>query len=114
MAIDLNLPLEVRVMPTVREADGLAMSSRNALLTPAHRQAAPAIRRALLELDATFAGGETAAGGLEERLRRKLAAIPGARIDYAEVRDPSRSNAARRPRGPVTWSRSRSSWEMFG
>jgi pantoate--beta-alanine ligase len=81
---DLNVPVEVKVEPTVREADGLAMSSRNRYLSPAERAAAPAINRALRRVrdDA-----ERDVAMLEARLRAELEAIPGARVDYARIVD---------------------------
>lgn len=84
MVRDLNVPVEVRVEPTVREADGLAMSSRNRYLSPAERAVAPAIYAALLGL---FESGQRDVATLEARLRGALEAIPGARVEYARVVD---------------------------
>lgn len=81
---DLNVPVEVRVEPTVRETDGLAMSSRNRYLSAAERAAAPAIYRAL---QAVRGRGERDVSALEAGLRRELAMIPGARVDYARILD---------------------------
>jgi pantoate--beta-alanine ligase len=86
MVRDLNVPVEVKVEPTVREADGLAMSSRNRYLSPADRAAAPAIYRGLLAVR-DRAAAERDAGTLEAGLRAELAAIPGTRVDYARVVD---------------------------
>ncbi len=85
MAADLDFPVRVEVLPTVREADGLAMSSRNAYLDPAERERATAIFRALL-----VAAGGTRAGSLEgglEAAREELRAA-GIEPDYLEARDP--------------------------
>ncbi len=84
MVRDLNVPVVVRIEPTVREADGLALSSRNRYLSTAERAAAPAIYRALVGVrdDA-----ERDVAAMESRLRAELGAIPGAQLDYAMVVD---------------------------
>jgi pantoate--beta-alanine ligase len=87
MVRDLNVPVEIRVEPTVREPDGLAMSSRNRYLSPAERAAAPAIYRALQHAKARALAGEIDVARLESALAAELAAIPGARVDYARVLD---------------------------
>jgi pantoate--beta-alanine ligase len=87
MVRDLNVPVDVRVEPTVREADGLAMSSRNRYLSPAERAAAPGIHRALRNAAARAQAGEADVSVLEAELAAELAAIPGARVDYARVLD---------------------------
>src|SRR4051795_7359441 len=76
MALDLALPTEVVALPTVREADGLAMSSRNARLSPEARRAAPVLRRALLAARDCSAAGEMSADVLREEMRRLLVAEP--------------------------------------
>lgn len=87
MVRDLGVPVRVRPCPIVREPDDLAMSSRNVLLSPAHRAQAPAVRRALLEAARLVRSGEKRG----ERVRRALAAAlrraPDARVDYAEIVD---------------------------
>lgn len=87
MVRDLNVPVEVRVEPTVREADGLAMSSRNRYLSPAERALAPAIYKALLNVKQRAAAGEIDVARLESALAAELSAIPGARVDYARILD---------------------------
>ncbi len=87
MVRDLNVPVEVRVEPTVREADGLAMSSRNRYLSPTERATAPAIYRALQNTKARALGGEIDVARLESALAAELAAIPEARVDYARILD---------------------------
>jgi pantoate--beta-alanine ligase len=87
MVRDLNVPVEVRVEPTVREPDGLAMSSRNRYLSPAERELAPAIYRALRGAKSRAAAGEIDVARLESSLAAELAAIPGARVDYARILD---------------------------
>jgi pantoate--beta-alanine ligase len=77
---DLNLPLEIRVVATVRDADGLALSSRNALLSAAERQAALALPRALeAGLEAHRAGGDA------EATARRALLEAGVHVDYVAV-----------------------------
>ncbi len=87
MAKDLHHEVAVAGCPTVREKDGLALSSRNAYLTPEERRAAPVLYRALREAKAGFRSGEKDAGRLVERVRRTIAAEPLVRIDYIEAVD---------------------------
>ena len=88
MALDLALPTEVIGCPTVREPDGLALSSRNVHLSPAERAAAPILRRALLEARACWESGERSAEALRAAMREALAREPLARVDYVSVADP--------------------------
>jgi pantoate--beta-alanine ligase len=88
MARDLNLPAEVVVAPTVREADGLALSSRNSYLTPEQRAVAPAIYRGLSAAKALFDGGERDAEALRRAIRAAIEAEPQMSIDYVSVADP--------------------------
>ena len=87
MVADLNVPGRIEVAPTVREADGLAMSSRNAYLSPDDRAVAPRIHAALLAVRDRVAEGEVDVARLESALHAALAAITGARVDYASVVD---------------------------
>lgn len=86
MARDLNLPLEVVGAPTVREADGLAMSSRNAYLSPEQRRIAPAIHRAIVGVAASVRGGGDAADACT-KAAETLLAEGFAKVDYVAVRD---------------------------
>jgi pantoate--beta-alanine ligase len=88
LVADLDLPVEIVVAPTVREADGLALSSRNSYLTPEQRAAAPAIFRALTTAQALFDAGERDAEALRQAMRATLGAEPDLRIDYVSVADP--------------------------
>lgn len=82
---DLNLPVAIRACPTVREADGLALSSRNAYLTDEERRRAPALYAALAEAAAAIAAGGEPEVALA-RARKRLDAA-GFAIDYVELRD---------------------------
>lgn len=88
MNADLNLGVELTAMPTVREPDGLAMSSRNAYLSPEQRRAAPVLYAALQAAQELYAGGERQAPAIREAMQRVLAAEPLARPDYVSVADP--------------------------
>jgi pantoate--beta-alanine ligase len=88
MTRDLDLPVEVVIAPTVREPDGVALSSRNAYLTAEDRARATVLFRALSEASARFAAGEHDAEALREAMRRTIAAEPAIEIDYVSVADP--------------------------
>ena len=87
---DLDLPVEIVAGPTVREADGLALSSRNAYLSPDERQQAPVIHRALsLVADGIARGSYRHADEARRDLAEEISTAPLARIDYVEVVDSS-------------------------
>jgi len=88
MAQDLNLGTDVVGRPIVREKDGLALSSRNAYLSPEERQQALGLWRALSQARARFAAGERDVAALE-RVASEVLDQHGLRADYAEVRDPA-------------------------
>jgi pantoate--beta-alanine ligase len=88
LAVDLDFPLDVVVCPIVREADGLAMSSRNAYLDPLSRERAVALSRALAAARQRFADGERDAAALLGAARAVLDAAPGVTIEYLALVDP--------------------------
>jgi pantoate--beta-alanine ligase len=87
MATDLALPTEVVVCPTVREADGLAMSSRNARLSPPARAAAPVLHQALSTARDRYVAGERSGDALRDVMLETLAQEPLAEVDYVSVAD---------------------------
>ncbi len=87
MVADLSMPVDVVGCETVREADGLAMSSRNAYLSAEERGAAPVVHRALRAGAATVLAGETDPARVRTTMARIVAAEPRAELDYAEVVD---------------------------
>lgn len=88
MLADLDLPVEMLVVPTVREPDGLARSSRNAYLSADERARATALSRALAAAVAAFRGGVRDAAAVEAAARDVLAAVPGVQPDYVAVVEP--------------------------
>ncbi len=89
MVADLNFNLEIIIGPTVREVDGLAMSSRNMQLTPEQRKAAVILNRALTKAAESIRAGERDAGAIREQMRATIAGEPLARIDYVSAADPT-------------------------
>ncbi|MCS7306058.1 MAG: pantoate--beta-alanine ligase [Thermoguttaceae bacterium] len=101
MVADLNVPVEIRVCPTVREPDGLAMSSRNRYLGPESRQKATILWRALCEAKQLVAAGQKDTAVLAAHLRSMIAAVPGAQIDYVAFVDPQTLSPVRQVDRPV-------------
>jgi pantoate--beta-alanine ligase len=85
---DLNLGARVIVYPTVREADGLALSSRNMYLTAAQRRAAPVLFQALLAGRAAIRAGVRSGAGIRQTMRRVVGQESLAEVDYLAVCDP--------------------------
>ena len=88
MVADLNMDLEIVPCATVREPDGLAMSSRNKYLSPEERQQATCLREALSRAQELAAGGERRAAALIEAMTDVIQARPAAKIDYVEIVHP--------------------------
>jgi pantoate--beta-alanine ligase len=88
MVRDLNFPVRIVVCPTVREKDGLAMSSRNAYLDPQHRRQALALYRSLTRVQTLADTGERDAAKLIQAGKQVMAEEPGVRLDYFEIVDP--------------------------
>jgi len=84
---DLNLSVRVMIEPTVREPDGLALSSRNRYLSPDERTRAVCLRRALTAAEARLTSGERSTGVLREAIERELANGTPTAIDYVAVLD---------------------------
>ncbi|MDQ7092813.1 pantoate--beta-alanine ligase [Desulfosporosinus sp. PR] len=87
MVSDLNLPLEVRGVPIVREEDGLALSSRNVFLSAEQRQEALILSRSLREAEGLIKNGERSAREIEEFIRKTISRESQGLVDYIEVRD---------------------------
>jgi pantoate--beta-alanine ligase len=104
MAIDLALPTDVIACPTVREPDGLALSSRNAHLSAAERAAAPVLRRALLAGRAAWEGGERSGDAIRDAMAVALAREPLARPEYVSVADTATLSELERIDGPALLS----------
>jgi pantoate--beta-alanine ligase len=85
MVRDLNVPVEIVACPIVREADGLAMSSRNAYLDPQQRKQALVLQRALMRVKRLWEAGERDAGKLLAEGREEVAAERSIRLDYFEI-----------------------------
>jgi len=85
---DLNFPVQIIVCPIVREPDGLALSSRNAYLTPEERRAATVLYRSLHQTEARYRAGERSGKALRRVLLECLASESLVRVDYAAVVDP--------------------------
>lgn len=88
MVQDLAIDVSLRVLPIVRESDGLALSGRNALLSPPERQAAPLLHQALVAGKALIEQGERRREIIEQEMARVLASSPLVRPEYATVCNP--------------------------
>ncbi len=87
MVKDLNFPVEIVACPTIRDADGLALSSRNRYLVPEARQAALSLYRGLMRASNLAKSGETKAQTLESAVADEIRSEPLAQLEYAELRD---------------------------
>ncbi len=88
MCRDLNVPVEIRVCPIVREPDGLALSSRNVYLSEDDRQKALRLSQALGMARERLTAGERDVAAVMRAMREHLEAVPGVRVDYATIADP--------------------------
>jgi pantoate--beta-alanine ligase len=96
MVRDLNMDVEMVVCPTVREADGLAMGSRNMYLSKEERQSATSLYRALQAAEELFREGEQDTSVLRDKMREVMEAAPHTRVDYAEISHPRTLEALER------------------
>jgi pantoate--beta-alanine ligase len=101
MVRDLDVPTAVVVGPTVREPDGLALSSRNRYLGPAERRHATVLFEALSEVRRRVETGERDATALRRYMVERISATPGARLDYAEIVDADTLRPIERLTGPA-------------
>jgi pantoate--beta-alanine ligase len=101
MVRDLNFDVDIVGGPIVREEDGLAMSSRNAYLTPGERAQALCLNRSLAEAEAAVKRGETDPARIIAAARDRIAAEPDAEIDYVELVDPESLEPVSAIRGPA-------------
>lgn len=101
MVADLNFPIRIVGVPTVRESDGLAMSSRNKYLKPEERKAAPILYGALQHAASRIASGERDGAKVRQDGLDQLAASPLIRVDYFEIVDPLELQPVTDIRGPV-------------
>jgi pantoate--beta-alanine ligase len=98
---DFNLPVEIVGVPTVREPDGLALSSRNERLDACERALAPVLHQALRAADEAIRGGERSAAAVKSRASAVVPADPKLRLEYLEVVDPGTMQPVDRIDGPV-------------
>jgi pantoate--beta-alanine ligase len=101
LVADLDVPVQIRPCPIVREADGLALSSRNAYLSAEERRAAPVLFRALEAAESRWRAGERDGDTLRRAMAATLATEPRVRVDYASVADPETFREVEAAAGPV-------------
>jgi pantoate--beta-alanine ligase len=101
MVRDLNFPVELDAHPTVREPDGLAMSSRNSYLTPEERSQASIIYETFLSAEQKIRDGMASSAKLLDWMKQKIQSAPLANIDYVTVVDPGTLEPLRQLRAPL-------------
>jgi pantoate--beta-alanine ligase len=102
MVADLNVPIEVRVCPIVREPDGLAMSSRNRYLTPDERRRALVLSRSLRLAEELIAGGERNVGVIRQQMTRQIEQVGGVDTQYVAFVADGTTSPVERIDGPTT------------
>jgi pantoate--beta-alanine ligase len=101
LVADFNVPVEIVGVPTVREPDGLALSSRNRLLAPSERESAVALYRALVEADRQISAGVADVNAVKAKAVSLIPIEPGLRLEYLEVVDPEDMQPVSQIVGPV-------------
>jgi len=101
LVADFNLPVAIVGVPTVREADGLAISSRNVHLSPDERRLAPALYRALCEVRDQIAAGVVDPSVTKASALKRIPKDPGVRLEYLEIVNPEDMQPVERISGPV-------------
>jgi pantoate--beta-alanine ligase len=101
MVRDLNLPVGLQICPTVRELDGLALSSRNQYLDAEQRRNAPILYKALQEAEQLILKGERSTAEIEKHITARIASTPGAVLDYVAAVDSDRFEPIQRIEGDV-------------
>jgi pantoate--beta-alanine ligase len=101
LVADLSVPVEIVGVATVRDTDGLALSSRNQLLGPEERRQAPALYRALGAAARLVASGEADSARIRETALREIPGEPGVKVEYLEVVDPHGLQPVARVEAPV-------------
>ena len=89
MCLDLNIPVEIKTCPIIRDTDGLALSSRNAYLSAEEREAGLSLSRALRLAEEKIAAGETDIAQIKASMQQLLNATPLLKLDYATIVDPT-------------------------
>ena len=101
MCRDLHVPTEIRSCPTVRDEDGLALSSRNQYLSPEERQSALALWKSLTLARERLSAGETDLAAVRREMRAVLEGTPGVRVDYVTIADPETLAELSRPQSQM-------------
>jgi pantoate--beta-alanine ligase len=102
MVTDLNVPMELRICPIIREPDGLAMSSRNAYLSPDERARALSLSRALRRADELVRGGETSVATIDRAMRDVIEQTGGVDVQYIAFLADGTVTPVREITGPTT------------
>lgn len=101
LVLDLNVPVQIVGVPTVREPDGLALSSRNTLLSPPERRSAIALYHALQKADRQIASGATDPGRVRAAAAAEIPSDAALKLEYLEIVDPDDMQPVTRITGPV-------------